>query len=154
MNKGISIIEVIVGASIISITFVATIGVYSSLVQLSKDAFPRVQAAMLVDEGVQALRSMRDEDFGTRIGTLSLDTPYYLGWSTETSSFFATTSPVIVDDMFYRTFVLSSLYRDESHNIASSGTQDEGGRLATVNVSFQGRNGTSTQLIQTYLLSL
>ena len=152
-NKGISVIEIIIGASIIAVTFVITIGVYSSLLNLSGEALPRIQSAMIADEGVQALRSLRDASFSSNIAGLTLDTPYYLVWSEVSHSFFATTTPMVIDNTFYRTFTLSNMYRDEAQNIASSGTLDTDGRLATINVSFQKRNGTSTQVLQTYLLN-
>ena len=153
LNKGVSVVEIIIGASIISATFVVTVGVYSSLMRLSGDALPRIQGAMIADEGVQALRSMRDTSFSSNIGSLTLDTPYYLVWSDASSSFSATTTPVFVDNNFYRTFTLSNMYRDGNQNIVPSGTLDVDGRLATVNVSFQKRNGTSTQVSQVYILN-
>ena len=152
-NKGISVIEIIIGASIIAITFVLTISVYSSLLKLSGEALPRIQGAMIADEGVQALRSMRDDSFSSNIASLALDTPYYLVWSQASSSFFATTTPVVIDNTFYRTFTLSNMYRDGNQNIAPSGTLDFDGRFADINVSFQKRNGTSTQVLQTYILN-
>ena len=152
-NRGISVVEIIIGASIIAATFVITIGVYSSLLRLSGEALPRIQSAMIADEGVQALRSLRDASFGSNIAGLTLDTPYYLAWSQASSSFFATTTPTLIDDTFYRTFTLSNMYRDGAQNIVPSGTLDAGGRLATINVSFQKRNGTSTQVLQTYILN-
>ena len=154
MNKGFSLIEIIIGTAIISATFVTTIGVYSSLVGLSGDALPRIQSSMIAGEGVQALRLMRDAGFSSNIASLTLDTPYYISWSQASSTFFATTTPVVVDNIFYRTFTLSNMYRDGSQNIASSGTLDPDGRLATVSVSFPKRNGTSTQVLQTYILNI
>ena len=152
-NRGISVVEIIIGASIIAVTFVITIGVYSSLLKLSGEALPRIQSAMIADEGVQALRSLRDVSYSSNIASLTLDTPYYLVWSQASSTFLATTIPTVIDDTFYRTFTLSNMYRDSDQNIVSSGTLDAGGRLATINVSFQKRNGTSTQVLQTYILN-
>ena len=140
MNKGISLIEVIIGAAIISSTFVITLSVYGSLTRLSYQTLPRIQSAMLTDEGVQALRSMRDTDYSS-ISGLSLNTPYYLVWSDASSSFYATTTPVLIDSMFSRTFTLSNISGEE-------------GRLATINVSFSYAESSSTETLQTTLLNL
>lgn len=148
---GVALVEVLVASAIIASAFVAIIGIYSSLSVFSVRALPRIQAAMLAEEGIEALRSMRDGGFDSHIGNLSISTSYHLHWSTASSSYSATSTVQSVDGTFYRTFTLSNVYRDGSYNIAPSGTLDADARLVTMNVSWWDRTATSTYTLQSYL---
>lgn len=152
-SKGISLVEVLIGVSIIASAFVAIIGIYTTLSTYSMRALPRVQAAMLAEEGIEAVRQLRDEGFTSKIASLNVDTAYHLAWSTASSSFIATTNTVPIDSTFYRTLVLSDVYRDGSFNIASSGTLDPTARKVTVNVSWRDRTSTSTYTLESYVFN-
>ncbi len=150
-NKGIALVEVIVGSAIIASSFVAIIGVFTALTKISYKALPRIQAAMIGEEAIEVMRSMRDAGYDARIGTLNSGTTYYLLWSSSTSAFITTTSPSLIDNTFTRKIVVAPAYRDNSYNLAPSGTADPDTKLVTITVSWFEREATSTRTYQTYV---
>lgn len=150
-NKGSVLIEVVIGAAIIASSFVAIVGVYTKLTRFSFQALPRIQAAMLAEEGIEAVRAMRDAGYAANLGTLTSGTPYYLSWSTASSTFVATTSVVYVDNTFLRTMTLSAARRDGSFNLATSGTVDANTKLVTIDVLWLENNATSTYTLSSYI---
>jgi hypothetical protein len=105
---------------------------------------------MLLDEGAEALRLMRDDGWTTNIASLTVDTPYRLAWN---NAWTATTSTALIDNYFDRTFTLSSVSRDaSSYDIVSSGgTADTNTKKATVSVSWNDGSGTTTKSVELYL---
>ena len=63
INKGFSLIEVLLTISIFSMFMVALIGVLSIGEESSSLAGKRIQAVYLAEEGLEALRNIRDENF-------------------------------------------------------------------------------------------
>jgi Tfp pilus assembly protein PilV len=153
-REGFSLVEVIIAASIITASILAIVGVYSTFVQKTFTNTPAIQAAYLADEGVEALKTMRDFGWTNNISNLTVGNIYRLYFSTSTSAWRATTSPALIDNQFDRTFVLGNAYRDGSDNLASAGTLDSNTRLVTVNVSWRDKNGTSTKTVMAYINNL
>ena len=153
-SKGVSLIEVLIASAIIMSSVVAIMGVYSGLTSLSIRNTMKVQAGMLLDEGAEALRFMRDVSWNTNISPLVNGTTYYLYWNHTVSEYGwrATTTPDSIDDQFVRSFVLSSVNRDGSFNIVNTGgVLDSGTRKATITVSWYDGVATSTKNIIMYL---
>lgn len=153
-NKGVSIIEVLIASAIIMSSVVAIMGVYRGLTSLSIRNTMKVQAGMLLDEGAEALRFMRDVTWTGNIAPLVNGTTYYLYWNHTVAEYGwrATTTPDTIDDQFVRTFVLSSVNRNGSFDIVDTGgTTDAGTRKATITVSWFDGVGTSTKSIIMYL---
>ncbi len=152
--SGVSIVEVLVASAIIMSSVVAIMGVYSGLTSISVRNTAKVQAGMLLDEGAEALRFMRDVSWSTNINPLVNGTTYRLYWDYSVSNYGwrATTTQALIDDEFDRTFVLSSVSRDASNNIVTSGgTTDTGTRKATITVSWFDKTATTSKSIQMYL---
>lgn len=149
--KGMSLVEVLVASAIIMTSVVAIMGAYGGLSTLSMGNTPKVQAAMLLEEGAEALRLMRDAGYASQIASLSNGTSYGLAWSN--GQWRATTTRAAIDSQFYRTFTLSAVNRDAtSYNIvATGGTPDAGTRKATVSVSWRDRGATSTRTVELYI---
>lgn len=150
-----SLVEILVAASIILGSVVSIVGVFGGLTSLSLNNTPRVQAAMLLDEGGEALRLMRDSGWAANIASLTDGVTYRFIW--QNSSWKATTSVVMIDDFFDRTFVLSAVNRDATtHDIqvsTSTGVLDTGTRKATVTVSWREPTATTSKSVQTYLFN-
>ena len=149
-SRGISLIEVIVGAAIIAASIVSIMGVYGGLSKLSYRNMPRLQATLLSEEGIEALMTMRDAGWTSKIASLTVGTTYHLYWTGNVWQ--ATSSPATIDSTFDRTFVLSNIARDASFNIVSSGgTTDVNTRKVVVSVSWLDDTATSTKSMETYL---
>ncbi len=151
-NKGISLVEVIVAAAIIGSAVLATMGVYANLSKLSYQNMPKIQANYLAEEGIEAVRTLRDSGWSAKISKLSTTTAYNLYWNG--TNWTATTTSALIDNLFSRAFTLSDVVRDANFNIASSsGTYDSGSKMVSVTVSWPDRDGTSTKNLQGYIFN-
>lgn len=148
--------EILVASAIMMTSVVAIIGVYSGLTSISVRNTAKVQAGMLLDEGAESLRFMRDVSWASNIAPLADGTTYRLYWdySVQNYGWRATTTQSLIDDQFDRTFVLSAVNRDSSNNIVSSGgTLDTGTRKATITVSWFDKTATTSKAIVMYLFN-
>ncbi len=145
-----SLVEILIGAAIILTSVVSLVAVFGGLTSLSLNSTPKVQAAMLVDEGVEALRLMRDIGWSS-ISSLSDGTTYYFLWQNNTWA--ATTTKQVVDSFFVRSFVLSAVNRDSTSFdiVTSGGTADTGTRKAAISIAWPGQSGTTTKTVEMYI---
>jgi len=143
MNKGFSIIEIIVSASIISIAVLSTIGVFQIYLKLSNKNVAQTQAALLVEEAAEGIQTIRDSGWNSTISTYTPDTVYYLSWNG--TAYSLSTTPSYIDDSYQREIVFSRIYRDDSSNISDSGTEDENTRKISITVYL--KNDTTTPLV-------
>ncbi len=151
-NNGFVLIEVVVACSIIS---VITFGIFSAAkngINLSTGALRQTQASYLLEEGAEAMRSIRDANW-TNISGLTLDTTYYLSYNTNNNIWTLTQTPSTID-YFTRTVILSAVYRNGTDDIASSGTLDTGTKKVTVNVSWASSSGTSSKSLSFYIANI
>jgi len=161
-NKlGFTIIEVLIACSIISISMFALMQTAQKGLTLSHQALKKSQASLLLEEGAEAVKSIRDNDWVT-IDGLSLNTPYYLFFNTTTKSWvldntsttnlpgYIPTYPV--DGVFVRTVTVSSVGRDTNDDIlVSGGTIDNRTKLITVSVSWPISGATSSKSLSFYI---
>ena len=150
INKGITVVEVVIASAII---LFVTSAVFSSYTLTSKLAFQNtslLQASLLAEEGVEAVRVIRDSGWNANIAPLSLGIPYRFFWNG--STWVSTTTLFLIDGAFDRTFTLSSVNRDGNFNIVSSGgTMDLGTKKVTVSVSWKTGYSTTTKSIESYV---
>jgi len=134
------------------------ISAYNLYLKASLTNTQSIQTALLLEEGVEAVKQLRDASWTNNIAALTNDTPYYLAWDSASSTWQATTTPMLVDSYFARTFTLSSAYRDSSENLTSSSTSgatlDTGVRELAVTVSWSDRGATTTRSLYTYITNL
>ncbi len=154
-NRGVTVVEIIVGAALFTAFLVAISQYYTRAFRISQATTQKIQSGFLLEEGVEAVRSMRDESWGTYIASLTTGTPYYLNWNG--TKWVTTTSPIVVENLYYRTITVNEVLRDGNDDIISSGgTTDPGTRKLTVAVAWQNTNetGTTTLSVDAYLTNL
>ena len=143
LQSGITLIEVIVGVSIIAVSLVAIGFSVTAYVDARSALLTNAKTAYLAEEGYEILRALRDEDWNT-IDALPLNTTQYLAVSTTTIG--VTNTPEVIDADFSRSFVVRPLYRNATDDVVSStalgATVDDNGREIEINVI--GPAGTST----------
>lgn len=147
-------VEIVIAASIMSVALVSLVAVYGIVEKLAFANVRALQATELTEEGVEALKFMRDSSWTTNIATLTNSTPYRFYWNGTTWT--STTSARYIDNRFDRSFVLSAVNRDPStHNVVTSGgTVDSGSRKAVITVGWKENNATSTKSAEIYIFNL
>ena len=155
--SGFSLIEIIIASSVMLMVWLAVFYTYSGLTQFSSRNTSSIKASMLLEEGSEALRSLRDSSWNTNIEASSICTnsnPCRLFYNITNNSWSATTSNIIIDDKFDRTFFLSDVNRDLNFNVVTSGgTLDTGSKKATIIVSWKQGNATTSQSLEAYLFN-
>jgi len=130
-ERGFSLIEILITSSVLITVVTGMVGALQLYMRLAAGDRDKAQAASLTQEASEALQLMRDIDW-TDIEALQEDTAYQLYWSG--SVYTATTTDILLNDKYVRTFTLSTLYRDGNDNVAESGTEDENGRRVLIEV--------------------
>lgn len=152
-TSGVGLVEVVVAAAIVILVVFSLIAAYLVYFRAGLDNPARLQATLLAEEGVEVLKSFRDNGWSSTIATFSTGTDYHL--ATSSLSWEATTSPKFIFGKFDRVFRLSEVMRDASGNIiASGGTNDIGTRKVVVTVSWLTTRGTTTRSLSLYLTNL
>lgn len=146
------LVEVVIGASILTVGILALIGSYSTFVSFAFSNQKNVEAGYLLEEGLEAVTFLRDKGWAVNIATLSTTTTYYLTFN---GSYWATTTtPVYVDGQFLRTIGISDVKRDGSDRIAETGTFDPNTKKITATVAYFQGHATTTKSISTYITNI
>lgn len=156
-KNGVSLVEIIIASSIISVTVLVLVSVYSSVARYSISNIKTLKATQLVEEGIEVLKYLRDSGYANNIETLSNSTSYYLYWDQTISAgeWTATTSNILLEDRYEVKFVLSPVYRNGDYNVVSSGgTVDADSRKATVSVSYRESGATTTKSAESYIFNI
>ena len=111
-KQGISLFEVIVAVSVISVILISVVTALQAFLRAGLNEPERVQAVMLAEEGLEAVRFLRDQDWDTNISALTEGVVYYLVFSG--TSWEATTPPQIINNVFTRTVSVEDVYRRDS----------------------------------------
>ena len=151
IQKGFGVVEIIVGASVISIALFGLVATFQNSLRISRETGRIIEARFLAEEGLEAMRIMRDGGW-SNVGNLATSTPLYLIFSGGT---WATTSaPTLINQTFLRTVVVEDVRRDGNDDIASTGSIDPDAKKVTVSVSWFGRGATTTESAATYLVNI
>jgi len=150
-NQGFMMVEILIVASIISVSVLAFMAVAQKSIYLSRQSLHTAQAVFLLEEGAEAVRVLRDNNWDN-ITALSTNTTYYPTFTGGTWTMSDTPSTV---GIFTRTVDIDSVNRDNiTDDIAVSGTADDGTRLVTVNVSWLEGGNTVTKTLSFYISNI
>ncbi len=162
-KRGFTIIEVIIACSIITITVFTLMSAASKGIELSGRSLRQTQANTLLEEGVEAVKTIRDDSWVT-ISALSLDTPYYLFYDINTNKWSLSGSmdtPISsipsypIDDIFSRQVVFSEVYRNNDDDIDEDGSNlDDGIKKVTVTVSWYSSGSQVSKDLVFYLADI
>lgn len=153
-KSGFSLVEVLIACMIMSTITLTLMSAASKGIELSYRALKQVQASNLIEEGVEAVKSIRDNNWAT-ISALNLNTNYYLTFNSNTNVWSLGTTPVsLIDGEFTRVVVFTAVNRDGNDDIASSGTPDTGARRVKVTVSWGSVGTTISKDITFYLTNI
>lgn len=134
--KGISIVEIIVAATIIAVCVVGIVGAIRVYMQVVYQNTRETQAVLLLDETAEALQHIRDDQEYEMLN----DTEYAVFW--DGSGYGLSTSTPILPYGMTQTVVFSEVTRNGSDQIAESGTVDPDTQLATITIEWPYRDTT------------
>lgn len=149
--RGFGLIEVVIGAAIITVFLSAAISAFVATNRLTVELVKKTTAQYLAEEGLEAARLIRDSGWQANIVPLTPATPYYFEFAG--GRWRLTPAVSLVDGIFDRSVKIAAGYRDGNGDIAPTGATDDDLRLVTVTVTWPGSTGGTTSLT-TYLTNL
>lgn len=151
-QKGLGLVEVLIASSIVLAVVLAGVNLITFSISNSRGTTQSIQAAYLLDEGVEAVKFLRDQSFTGNIASMSPSSQY--GISFNGTSWATSTTRTLYSGIFDRYISVSPVYRDSNSEISTTGTLDPATRFVTVSVSWNPGNGTTTKSISTYITNL
>ena len=156
-QKGFSLVEILVATSIFTIVLGSLISFSNMYLSVAEDNLKSTKGAYLAQEGIEAVKIMRDADWNN-VGSLADNVNYYLYFDTSSSTnniWKATTTASFIDNVFIRTFKLNTVYRDSSGRIITTGgTLDSNTKKVSVSVSWPSKSTTVTKTLSTYIANI
>ena len=104
-------LEILIGASIITASFLGVLTVFDRLLQSSRSMVELSQATALLEEGLEVGRIFRDQSW-INLANWSTGTNYYLTWSG--GKWATTTVNTFIDGKFERKISLTDVNRDDT----------------------------------------
>ncbi|MDQ5971636.1 MAG: hypothetical protein QG566_582 [Patescibacteria group bacterium] len=143
-SYGFALVEVMVSCAILSAVTIALLSYAQKGLELSNLSLRQTQANYLLEDGAEAIKTIRDANW-TNISGLTAGTTYYLSYDTSTNVWSLTTTPSVVDGIFTRTVVFNTVSRDTNDDIvASGGTLDTGTMQVTITNTWLTLEGSTT----------
>lgn len=149
--NGFGVMEMIVAIAIVGLVFF-------SIYQFALISFAsvhssgrRVTAAYLAEEGIEAVRTLRNQSWSGNISSLASNLTYYPtiingNWQ------LVITNPGTIANLFTRTVNFQSVVRDANDNITGgSGVLDPHTKKVIVTVSWSEKTGSQQIVLETYL---
>lgn len=151
-KSGFGLVEIIIGVAIISASLFSLAAVSQISLRLAQTSRQNIKAGFLLEEGVEAVKFLRDAGWDTNIASLTAGVPYYLNFNG--TSWESTYVNSYIDGVFERSFVIEDVYRDANDDIAESGDFDLNTKKISVFVSWETPTGTMTKSISTYITNI
>lgn len=151
--RGFGLLEIIIAVSIISATIFSLSFVFLIAGKLEVESLNKIRANFIAEEGLEALRFLRDKSWSDNLSAPAPGTTYYLSFNAVSSLWSINTSgPGLVDNLFSRKVTVENVYRNSSDDIVSSGgTLDPDTKKFNVSVEWQERSAALAVNISTYL---
>jgi type II secretory pathway pseudopilin PulG len=154
-QKGVGLVEVLVGSAILSIVLFAFTSSLSLYSRANADAMSRSQALYLAEEALEVVRGLRDASWTTHIAPVTVDTGRGLIFNEVSSTWTIVSSPDTFEE-FTRTLTLRDVYRDSNDNIVSDTSEvfDPDSRMVEVEVSWAGVEETQSVRLESVITNV
>src|SRR3989344_1824221 len=153
-QSGFGLLEIVIAVSIIGAVVFALSSVFLMSNKLETRASNQIRANFLAEEGLEALRFLRDESWSGHLANLNTATTYYLSFNAADSAWSVSISdPGLIGGIFARSFVVGAVNRDGSDDVIDppAGSPDANTKKFSVSVSWQERGVYSAITLSTYL---
>lgn len=150
-KTGLGLVEVVVAIAMISITLFALGNVSRIAFRAVDESSHRVQASFLLEEGFEALKTIRDGDWND-VASAPLDEERFLVFSGGAWSL--TETETLIDGLFRRTITLHEVFRDSADSISATGVSDPYTKQADITVQWNERGKSISISSVTYITHL
>ena len=152
-HKGFGLIEIVIASSIISVAMISLAFTLVMASRLSARSTDLVRANFVAEEGLEAMRFLRDKSWSSVFASLTPGTNYYLSFNASTATWsVGTTDPGLLGGTFRRRITVASVQRNASDDIVSSGGTVDSNTLKVI--STVTASTTSTTTVETYLTNI
>jgi Tfp pilus assembly protein PilV len=149
-NSGSSLIEVLVVATILSVVSLTFLGSFAIISRFHEKNMYIIKSQLLAEEGMEALRLIKSNNWN--IFTMGVKDQYL---SVASSTWMTTTTPEIIDGIFYRRFFASTVGRDANGDIVQNGgSADPNIYKVYVQVDWKWRDATTSARYYSYMTNL
>ncbi len=151
-KQGFTIVEILVVITVFVTAFVSILGFFVLDIGLSDKNKMRLKAISLSEEGIEAVRFVRDNNLWvSTLAVFNLGTDYHPIISSSSWNIVSGSENI---NGFTRTIIFNAVSRDASDNIENiynPSNNDPNTRKITVTVSWVGRGGPASESLSTYL---
>lgn len=153
-QRGISVLEIVIGSAMIAVAFVSVVGVGVFSLSQSFSISRNTQAIALAQEAMEAVRNVRDQTQWNSdgLGVLMLNVAYYPQTSSDNPPRWQMIQGEEQIQGFTRTITFTNALRDGSGNIVEGGgLEDPNTKRVVAAVSWSERGRTHQTTLETYL---
>ncbi len=142
-SAGFGLVEIIIVGAIVTTAFFAFLEAGTAAIKLLRLEQENLEATLLADEGLEAVRAVRNASWAGAIAPLVNGVTYYPVIESGVWKL-STTDPGPIDGVYTRTVVFSQVLRDALDRIAPAGTPDSSTRRVVSRVTWG--SGKQTEL--------
>lgn len=152
MQRGIGLVEVLVAVFIFTVILSSLVFISNLYLSGTTDSLRNTQAAYLAEEGVEAIKTIRDNSWDDII-SIPTNNKRYLNFSIASSTWQVSTDEEMIG-IFSRSFVTDVVNRDSNGDISLSGVEDVNTKKIIVTISWNGKKGIITKNLITYITNI
>lgn len=153
LDFGLTLVEVIIAVSIILVFLIVLFSVNTLYIKTAFENTGSVQATLLAEEGIEAVRFLKNASWADNIAVLTSGTNYSL--TLQTNNWELVTSNIYIDNRFERIVTFSDVYRDLNGDIVTGGgSLDPNTKLVTATVSWLRATATTSKSISAYITNI
>ena len=149
-KQGFNVAEIMTAIAVFAIFFVS---IYQALLfyhKSMKGAVNKVTAIYLAQEGIEAVRSLRNKSWTDNIAALNEANVYYPILN-EGEWALSTTNPGPIDGAYIRTVVVDKVFRNGLDDIDTAGSEDPKTKKIQVKIAWNEPTGSKEIIVETYL---
>ncbi len=151
MKQGFGLVEIVVAIGIISVSLFALLETEIAAIRLLRAEKQNLEAILLAEEELEAVRSLRDESWSASIASVTDGAAYYPVIENGKWKLLSGTS-TLINSAYRRSVLFQTALRDVSDQISSSGTPDPDTKKVTAFVAWgTGNSKTLTTYITNFL---
>lgn len=151
-KHGSTLIEIVVVTAILSLVSLSFLGTFAALSSFHEKNLRAIKGSLLAEEGLEAVRLIKSGNWND-LAVIPSGSIRYLAISP--LSWSITTSPEIIDGIFYRSIRVFEVMRDINDDIVSSGGMIDPDTLRfESSVSWSVRNATGTVSYEAYMTDI